>query len=496
MKNKQILSWVVATMLTLGWSLPASAFTNSDIFDSILSAHQDESRPKGMPYIANVKQVPGTYNAWTMKFRVQYKDAETRDKVVVGMPTTLRYAGNKLFIKIELADVDRRVVDRVFKDLKDTINDLKDYDGGDLEGFKSNIGHSFKSVALEGYIDVAGKKLEDVRNIIAELREVMADFYVDLYEANLDALEDYEEDVLDEKYPSINEAQTFLEVIGHGFTLNNQIKQRKTQKGQWAWKVGDTNIETLNLGEHMEEVILLNTGSGLSQYKIEKMYDELLKRAKTRFPKGAKDVKVEPHYRKSGITTMVYIYPYSKKIDGEDLREYHKKFKSHVESIADDLEKIIKPYYQAPAKKEVYTLGIEDFVALIDDGLESLPVHEAPLANGQWKFKYKGVAYIITNYKSRMELAFIYTLPRGMDLDKPSDYLDEEIDREYGSFADKYGVLGYKNSKRTLMVKMNINYGLMGSKNAKGDRIKAKYDAFTRKVAPDLQNKLKSYIGL
>ncbi len=496
MKNKYIFSWVMVAILSLGWSIPAFAFTNSDIFDSILSAHQDESRPKGMPYIANVEQVPGTYNAWTMKFRAQYKDAKTGDKVVVGMPTTLRYAGNKLFIKIQLADVDRRVVDRVFKELKSTMNDLKDYDSGDLKGFKSNIGHSIQSVALEGYINVAGKDLEDLRDIIVALREDMADFYEDLYEANIDALEDYEDDVLDEKYPSINETQTFLEIIGHGFTLDNQIKQRKTQKGQWTWKVGDTDVETVNFGDHMEEVILLNTGSGLSQYKTEKMYDELLKRAKVRFPKGAKDVKIEPHYRKAGMTTVVYIYPYSKRIDGEDLREYHKKFKSHVETIADDLEKIIKPYFQAPAKKEVYTLGFEDFIALIDDGLESLPAHDAPLANGQWKFKYKGVAYIITNYKSRMELSFIYTLPRGMDLAKPSDYLGEEIDREYGSFADKYGVSGYKNSKRTLMVKMDINYGLMGSKNATGDRIKAKYDTFTRKIAPDLQNKLKAYIGL
>ncbi len=496
MKNKYKFSWVLIALLTLGWSNAAFAFTNSDIFDSILSAHQDESRPKGMPYIANVEQVPGTYNAWTMGFRAQIKDAETGEKKVVAMPTTLRYAGNKLFIKIQLANVDRRVVDRVFKELKGTINDLKDYDSGDLKGFKSNIGHTIKSVALEGYIDVAGKDLEDLRDIIVSLREEMADFYEDLYGTNIDALEDYEEDVLDEKYPSINDTQTFLEVIGHGFTLDNQIKQRKTQQGQWAWKVGTTDVETVNFGEHMEEVILLNTGSNISQYKTEKMYDELLKRAKARFPKGAKDVKIEPHYRKSGVTTVVYIYPYSKRIDGEDLRDYHHKFKQHVEVIADDLEAIIKPYYQAPAMKKVYSLGIDDFIALVDDGLESLPVHDAPLANGQWKFKYKGVAYIITNFKSRMELAFIYTLPRGMSLDKPSDYLDDEIDREYGSFADKYGVSGYKNSQRTLMVKMDINYGLMGSKSATGDRIKAKYNTFTRKVAPDLQHKLKAYIGL
>ena len=490
------LSWLLVGLLTFGWSSSAFAFANSDIFDSILSAHQDESRPKGMPYIANVEQVPGTYNAWTMKFRAQIKDEETGEKKIIAMPVTLKYKGNALYIKIKLADVDRRVVDRVFKELKGTINDLKDYDSGDLKGFRSNIGHSTKAVLLEGSVNIAGKSLEDVRELLVELREEMADFYEDLYEANIDAKEDYFEDVLDEKYPSINEAQTFLEIMGNDFSLKNQVKQRASQLGHWAWKVGEDDVETINFGDYMQEVLLLKTGSGISEYKTEKMYDELAKRVKSRLPKGAKDVKIEPHYRKNGVTTVVFVYPYSKRIDGEDIQDFHQKFERYIENASDDLHDIVAPYYQVPVKKEVYTLTIEDFVAVIDDGLESLPIHEAKFANGQWKFKFKGVAYIITNYKSYMELAFIYTLPRGMDLDKPSDFLEEEIEDNYASFSDKYGVDGYKNSKRTLMLRMQINYGIKGSKNATGEKIKAKYDGFTRKVAPDLQQKLKAYIGL
>jgi hypothetical protein len=255
-------------------------------------------------------------------------------------------------------------------------------------------------------------------------------------------------------------------------------------------------VETVNFGDHMEEMILLDTGAGISQYKTEKMYDELLKRAKARLPKGAKDVQIKPHWRKAGVTTVVFIYPYGKRIDGEDLREFHDKFAAYTATTADDFEAIVKPYYQAPAKAKIYSLGVDEFIAVIDDGLESLPVHEEKLAKGQWKFKFKGVAYIITNYKSHMELAFIYTLPRGMDLDKPMDFLDDEIEKNYASFADKYGVLPYKNSKRTLKVAMQINYGIQGSEDATGAKIKAKYDAFTRKIAPDLQQKIKAYIGL
>ena len=496
MMNKHMVSWVLAGLLTVGWSASAFAFTNSDVFDSILSAHQDESRPKGMPYIANVEQVSGTYNAWTMKFRAQIKDEETGDKKVIAMPVTLKYKGNALYIKIKLADVDRRVVNAVFKDLKGTINDLKDYDSGDLKGFRSNIGHNTKAVLLEGSVNVAGRNLGELRDLIVELREEMSDFYEDLYEANIDAKEDYFEDVLDEKYPSINEAQTFLEIMDNDFTLKNQVKQRASQLGHWAWKVGDDDVETINFGDYMQEALLLKTGSGISEYKMEKMYDELAKRVKSRLPKGAKDVKIEPHYRKNGVTTVVFVYPYSKRIDGEDIQGYHEKFERYIASVSDDLHDIIEPYYQAPAKKKVYSLRIDDFMKIIDDGLESLPVHEAKFANGQWKFKYKGVAYIITNYKSYMELAFIYTLPRGMDLDKPSDYLEDEIEDNYASFADKYGVDAYRNSKRTLMLRMQINYGMKGSKNATGEKLKAKYDAFTRRIAPDLQQRLKAYIGL
>ncbi len=437
MKNKDMVSFVVAALLMLGWSTPVFAFANSDIFDSILSAHQDESRPKGMPYIANVEQVPGTYNAWTMQFRAQYKDAQTGEKVVVGMPATITYKGNMLYIKIKLADVDRRVVDRVFQALEDTMNDLKDYDSGDLKGFRSNIGHNTRVVLLEGSINIAGKSLEDVRNLLVELREEMADFYEDLYEANIEALEDYEEDILDAKYPSIHDTQTFLEVIGHGFTQGNQLKQRQSNKGHWAWQVDNIHVETINYGDRMEEWILLETGSGLSEYKTEKMYDELVRRVKTRLPKGAKSVEIKPHPRLEGVTTVALIYPYSKKIDGEDLREYHQKFTDYVKRVYADLNKIVLPYVQAPAQKEAYSLSFEAFVAVIDDGLESLPVHEVPLARGQWKFRYKGVAYIVTNYKSYMQLAFVYSLPRGMKMDKPIQFLKDEIEKNYASFADK-----------------------------------------------------------
>ncbi|MDX8381354.1 MAG: hypothetical protein R8M14_04510 [Ghiorsea sp.] len=496
MISKSKLVCVFVGLMVIGWSSSAFAFANSDIFDSILSSHQDESRPKGMPYIDHVEQIAGTYNAWTMGFRAQIKDVITGEKKVIDMPTTLRYAGNALYIKIKLADVDRRVVDAVFEDLSGTMNDLKDYDSGDLKGFKSNIGHNTQAVILEGSINVAGKSLDDLRDTIVQLRSEMTNFYEELYESNIDSLENYFENVLDKKYPNINEAQTFLEIIGHDFTLKNQLKQRQSQKGHWERKVGQTNVETVNFGDRMQESILLKTGSGISQYKTEKMFDELMKRASSHPPKGSDHVEVKPHPQKVGVTEVVYVYPYSKKIDGADLRVFHEKFLAHVSRIDADFKAIIKPYYQAPAKKKILSLGVDEFIHLIEDGLESLPVHDVALANGQWKFKYAGVAYIITNYKSYMELSFIFTLPRGMDLDKPSGFLDDAIEENYASFADKYGVGSYKNSQSTVMVRMQINYGLKGSNDATGEKIKTKYDAFTRKIALDLQQKLKQYVGL
>ena len=487
---------LVFLLISMLCSTSVYAFTNLDIFESITDAHQDESKPKGMGYISEIKQAPGTYNTWNMLFRTQVKDQETGKKKVIGMPTTLKYAGNKLYIKIHLADVDRRVYKAVLDDLDGTIEDLKDYDSGDLEGFKSNIGHNGKYVILEGNINIAGKTLEDVRDIIVELRSEMADFYKDLYEANIDALEDYFDDVLDKNYKEVPDVQTFVEIINGDFTQRNQVKQRESGKGHWAWNVDGTSIETINEGQKFREVIQLKTGTGISKYKTEKMYDELSTRIRARLPKGAEAFEVKPHPRLSGITIASFDFPYSKKTDGVDIQEYHRRFANYVKSVMPDLAKIIKPYIQAPVKQKVISLNIEDFMTLIDDGLQSLPVHEVQGAKGQWKFKYKNVAYIITNYKHHMMLSFIFTLADSDQFDGGVELLENEIEANYASFADKYSIHSYKTSPRTLQVDMLIKYGVLSSTDVTGKKVKEKYHYFTRTLAPALQAKLKAYAGM
>jgi hypothetical protein len=492
-KNSLSLIFLMVSML---WGTSALAFTNLDLFESIIGAHQDESKPKGMDYISEVKQAPGTYNTWNMLFRTRIKDHETGKKRVIGMPTTLKYAGNKLYIKIHLADVDRRVYQAVMDDLEGTVEDLKNYDSGDLEGFKSNIGHNGKYVLLEGYINVAGKSLEDIRDIIVELRSEMSDFYEDLYESNIDALADYFDDVLDKNYKEVPDVQTFVEIMGNDFTQKNQVKNRESKKGHWAWDVDGTTVETINEGDKFREVIQLKTGTGISAYKTEKMYDELTTRVRARLPKGANSFVVEPHPRLSGITSLSFDFVYSKKTDGVDIQGYHKRFADYVKSVKPDLDEIIKPYIQAPVKQKVITLAAKDFMALIDDGLQSLPIHEVKGAKGQWKFKYKNVAYIITNFKHHMMLSFIFTLTDSDQFEGGVELLENEIETSYPSFADKYAVHSYKTSPRTVQVDMLIKYGVLSSTDVTGKKIKEKYHYFTRNLAPALQAKLKAYAGM
>jgi len=493
---KKSLLGLFFLLLSMFGSTSVFAFTNLDIFESISAAHQDKPKPKGLDYISEIKQVPGTYNSWSMLFRAQVKDSATGKKKVVGMPATLKYAGNNLNIRIHLADVDRRVYKAVLDDLEGTIEDLKDYNGGDLDGFKSNIGHNGQYVILEGYINIAGKTLEDVRDIIVELRSEMADFYEDLYEANVDALEDYFDDVLDKNYENVPDVQTFTEILGNGFTQSNQVKQRESKKGHWAWVVDGTAIETINEGDKFREIIQLKTGTGISEYKTEKMYDELNKRIRTRLPKGAASFKVKAHPRLSGITIVSFDFPYSKKTDGVDIQDYHQRFANYVTSVLPDLDKIIRPYVQAPVKQKVISLSVEDFMTLIDDGLQSLPVHEVANAKGHWKFKYKNVAYMITNYKHHMMLSFIFTLADSDQFEGGVELLNNEIESNYASFADKYDVHAYKTSPRTVQVDMLIKYGVLSSTDVTGKKIKDKYQYFTRVLAPALQAKLKAYAGM
>jgi hypothetical protein len=217
---------------------------------------------------------------------------------------------------------------------------------------------------------------------------------------------------------------------------------------------------------------------------------------RSRLPKGAKGVVIKEHPSKAGVTSVRIQYEYSRNTNGEDIREYHEKFIEYTKNISNDLTKITNPYVQAPTKQQVITLSIEDFMALVEDGLESLPIHEVQGASGQWKFKYKSVAYIITNYKRHMMLSFIFTLPSSEQFNDAITFMESEIEHSAASFADKYAVVGYRNSKRTIQVDMMVSYGVLSSSNIMGQKVKEKYKTFTRKLAPELQGKLKAFVQM
>ncbi len=496
MKYTHMLTIVWVSIFSLLCCTPAFAFTNAGIFEAIITAHQNESKRGNVDYISKIEQAPGTYNTWNMLFRVDIRDTKTRDKKVLVMPTTLKYVGNELYIKHQSSDVDRRVLQVVLDDVKGTIKDLENYTSSDLAGFKSKIGYDGKRMILEGHINIAGKNLKDVRNIVIDLRDEMASLYEDLYEANADALADYFDDVLDKRYLKVSSTQAFVEIIGGDFTATNQVKQRRSKFGDWAWKIQHVDVETINLSHGFEEIIQLPTGSGISQYQTEKMYDDLSKRIGVRLPKGAETFEIKASPRKAGITNIVLQYPYSKKTKGKDIREFHEKFSEYVTMIYPVAMDIVKQYVQAPEQQKVRSLSVEEFMALINDGLPSLPIHEAQGAYGQWKFKYKGVAYIVTNYKKYMMLSFVFTLPNSNQFDEAITLMEDEIEENYPTFADKYGVMDYQTGRRTIRVNMNINYGVLSSTDITGQKIKEKYDAFTQRIAPTLQAKLKELVHM
>ncbi len=473
-----VVLWVILGM----WSVQAYAFTTAEVYEAILTADKK--------HIVDVQEDEGYNNRWHMKFLAKTADKEDEKSHEIGIPTMLKYAGSRIHIEQVMPKVDVRVVDVVLNDSDATsqIENLQNYDAmmSDLSGFQGEVSFDGKRMNFKGSVSVAGKTLDEVKSLLKDLREETADLYYEIDKANQEALADYFEQVLNKDYAAIVDAQVFVEVLGHGFSKQNQVGRKDSKLGHWQWKVDDIDVETVNYGRYFEERLWLNTGD-LSEYKQEKMYADLRKRVLARLPKGAKSAKILAHPHKQGITIIVLEYPLDKEPSGEDIRNYHEKFIDYVRGIYPSLRKITHKYTADMVTQAVKTLSARDFMALMNDGLEGLPQYEAQYADGQWKFKYKGVAYIITNYKTYMELSLIKNVAKGHDIDDAIGKVEDYIERNFPNFADKYEIVPYKNSKRTLWVKMRFNYGLMNGSDVKGEKLKEEYLQFTNDIGPELQ---------
>jgi len=464
------------------WSVQAHAFTTAEVYEAILTA--DEK------HIVDVKEDDGYNNRWHMKFLAETADKEDEKSHEIGIPTTLKYAASRIHIEQSMPAVDARVADVVLNDsdASSQIENLQDYDAmmSDLSGFKGKVTYDGKRMNFKGSVSVAGKSLDEVKSLLKDLREETADLYYEIDNANQEALADYFEGVLNKDYAAIVDTQVFVEVFGHGFSKANQLRRKDSKLGHWQWKVGDVDVETVNYGRYFEERIWLQTGQ-LSEYKQEKMHADLKKRVAARLPKGAKSVKVLVHPNKQGVTMVVLAYPLNKEPSGEDIRSYHEKFITYVEGVYPSLLKIKRKYTADMVTQAVKTLSARDFMALMNDGLEGLPQYEAQFADGQWKFKYKGVAYIISNYKTYMELSLIKTAAKGHNIEDVMDKVETYIETNFPNFADKYEIMPYNNSKRTVWVKMRFNYGLLSSSDVKGEKLKEQYLQFVNDIGPELQ---------
>lgn len=489
MNHKFIFSFLISALLSLVISTQvAYAFTNSEVYGAIISSHQDDES------ITDVQKVAGTNNVWQMKFLTRTADTDQKESEAYGIPTVIKYAGSRLHISQQLAKVDHRVVGPVFEesDVASKLKELAKYDSfmSDLSGFEAKVTHDGRRMVLEGSVSVAGKKLDQVKALLVDLRAETDELYYAIDVANRDALEDYFEGVLDKEYGAILDTQTFLEVMGHGFMKLNQQRRKESATGHWAWNIGEIETETINHGRYFEEVFLLDTGSELSQYKQEKMYAELKKRVDARLPKGAQSSLIKIHAFKTAMTTVVFNYPLKGSPDGDAIRGYHEKFIEYTARIYPDILKIVNKYTSSAVSQKIKSLTAREFMALMDDGLESLPLGDVDGANGQWKFKFKNVAYIITNHQKHMTLSFISTLPKGRNMNDILRNVKNDIKQNFETFADQYEVTTYKNSKRTIWVKMRFNYGVLSSSEITGKKLKEQYQQFTNDVAPELQSRL------
>ncbi len=476
-----IIRITMAVAMGLLVAMPAHAFTTADIYEAILTADTK--------HIKDVREDEAYNNRWHMKFMAKTAKTDQAKSKPYGIPTTLKYAGSRIHIEQTLGEVDPRVADTVLhdSDATDQIENLKHYDAmmSDLSGFSGEVRYDGKRMHFKGSVSVAGKTLDEVKSLLADLREETADLFHAIDEARHEALADYFDAVLSKDYGAILDAQTFVEVVGHGFSKANQKRRKDSKFGHWQWKVDDVDVETVNYGQYFEERIGLKTGE-LSEYKREKMYADLKKRVSARLPKGAKSVKVLAHPSKQGVSMVVLTYPLDKSPSGADIRNYHEKFIAYVRAIAPDLRKIVRKYTGDMVEQAIKTLSARDFMALMNDGLEALPQYDAPFADGQWKFKYKGVAYIITNYKTYMELSLIKSVGMGLDAEEAKAKVEDYIDTNFPRFADKYEVTHYKNNPRTLWVKMRFQYGLLNASDVTGQQIKEKYQQFINDIGPEI----------
>jgi len=86
-----------------------------------------------------------------------------------------------------------------------------------------------------------------------------------------------------------------------------------------------------------------------------------------------------------------------------------------------------------------------------------------------------------------MELSLIKTAAKGHNIEDVMDKVESYIDTNFPNFADKYEIMPYNNSKRTVWVKMRFNYGLLSSSDVKGEKLKEQYLQFVNDIGPELQ---------
>ena len=89
-----------------------------------------------------------------------------------------------------------------------------------------------------------------------------------------------------------------------------------------------------------------------------------------------------------------------------------------------------------------------------------------------------------------MELSLIKTAAKGHNIEDVMDKVEAYIDTNFPNFADKYEVIPYNNSKRTVWVKMRFNYGLLSSSDVKGEKLKEQYLQFVNDIGPELQTQI------
>lgn len=149
---------------------------------------------------------------------------------------------------------------------------------------------------------------------------------------------------------------------------------------------------------------------------------------------------------------------------GKDILKSYDSCDEFVEKSSEKLTRHLADMAKESLKAEVTSLDAQQFMALVDDGLEEFTLLEGT-PTGHWNFTYSDIDFDLFNYGDRMTFGFSFPFPDGMTEAQKEELLlkaQEKADKKRPKSMDSVTAGYYFKNTDYLFVRGDLAYGRSG----------------------------------